>query len=148
MMAKPAYLSVEILTDNPTSGKISIPQLVSVAEQTGLSNTWPQLQYLCQHTCVSTLHANCCYLQTFILTSFKNIFHASDRVRAHVYVIISSSLKPYQNFGPDLSPDCLLMFSVVIHDTRDRQFQNRPRVFYQVARVVSVAIPRENIHYI
>ena len=82
------------------------------------------------------------YLQTFILTSFKNIFHVSDRVRVHVYVIISSSLKPYQNFGPDLSPACLLMFSVVlplgvIHDQRDRQFQNRPQVFYQVARRVS-----------
>ena len=55
-------------------------------------------------------------------------------------VIISSSLKPYQIFGPDLSPDCLLMFSVVlppvvIHNQRDRQFQNRPRVFYHVARV-------------
>ena len=88
------------------------------------------------------------YLQTFILTSFKNIFDVSDRVRVHVYVIISISLKPYQNFGPDLNPACLLMFSVVIHDQRDRQFQNRPRVFYQVARVVSVAMTRENIHYI
>ena len=58
MMAKPAYLSGEIMTDNPTSGKISIPQLVSVAEQTGLSLTWSQPQYLCQHACVSTLHAN------------------------------------------------------------------------------------------
>ena len=58
MMAKPAYLYVEIVADNPTSGKISIPQLVSVAEQTGLSNTWPQPQYLCRHACVSTLHAN------------------------------------------------------------------------------------------
>ena len=38
MMAKPTYLSVGIATDNPTSGKISIPQVVSVAEQTGLSN--------------------------------------------------------------------------------------------------------------
>ena len=68
-------------------------------------------------------------------------------------VIISSSLKPYKNFGPDLSPDCLLMFSVVlppvvIHDQRDRQFQNRPRVFFQVSRVVLVAMRRENIHYI
>ena len=73
MIAKPAYLSVEIVTDDPTSGKISVLQLVSVAEQTGLSNTWSQPQYLCQHACVSTLHANCCYmyLQTFILTSFK-----------------------------------------------------------------------------
>ena len=86
------------------------------------------------------------YLQTFILTSFKNIFHVSDRVRVHVYVIISISLKPYQSFGPDLSPACLLMFSVVIHGQRDRQFQNRQRVFYQVARVVSVAMTRENIH--
>ena len=58
MMAKPAYLSVEIVTDNPTSGKISIPQLVSVVEQTGLSNTWSQPQHLYQHACVSTLHAN------------------------------------------------------------------------------------------
>ena len=68
-------------------------------------------------------------------------------------MLISSSMKPYKNFGPDLSPDCLLMFSValpsvVIHDQRDRQFQNRPRVFYQAARVVSVAMTRENIHYI
>ena len=31
MMSKPAYLSVEIVTDKPTSGKISIPQVVSVA---------------------------------------------------------------------------------------------------------------------
>ena len=92
----------------------------------------------------------------FILTSFKNIFHifhVSDQVRVHVYVLISSSLKPYQNLGPDLSPDCWLMFSVVlphvvIHDQRDRRFQNRPRVFYQVARVVTVAMTRENIHYI
>ena len=88
------------------------------------------------------------YLQTFILISFKNIFHVSDRVRVHVYVTILSSLKPYQNFGPDLSPACLLMFSVVIHDQRDRQVQNRPRVFYQGACVVSVAMTRENIHYI
>ena len=88
------------------------------------------------------------YLQTFILTSFKNIFHVSDRVQVHVYVIISSGLKPYQNFGPDLSPACLLMFSAVIHDQRDRQFQNRPGVFYQVARVVSVAMTREIIYYI
>ena len=58
MMAKPAYLPAETVTDNPTSGKISIPQLVSVAEQTGLSNTWSQPQYLCQHAGVSTLHAN------------------------------------------------------------------------------------------
>ena len=87
------------------------------------------------------------YLQTFILTSLKNIFKVSDRVQVHVYVIISSSLKPYQHFGPDLSPDRLLMFSVVIHDQRDRQFQNTPRVCYQVARVVSVAMMRENITY-
>ena len=33
---------------------------------------------------------------------------------------------------------------VVIHDQRDRQFQNRPRVFYQVARVLSVAMTRKN----
>ena len=64
------------------------------------------------------------YLQTFILTSLKNIFHVSDRVRVHIYVIISSSLKPYQNFGPDLSLACLLMFSVVVHDQRDRQFHD------------------------
>ena len=97
------------------------------------------------------------YLQTFILTSFKNIVHVLDRVRVHVYIrhnfIISSSLKPYHNFGPDLSPDCLLIMSVVlqplmIHDQRDRQFQNRPRVFYQVAHGVSVAMTHENIHYI
>ena len=58
MMSKPAYLSVEMVTDNPTSGKISIPQLVSLAEQTGLSLTYSQPQYLCQHACVSTLHTN------------------------------------------------------------------------------------------
>ena len=71
----------------------------------------------------------------------------------YTYVIISSSLKPYQILGPDLSPDCLLMFSVmlppvVIDDQRDRQFQNRPRVFFQVARVMSVAMTRESIYYI
>ena len=90
-----------------------------------------------------------------MLTSFKYIFHVLDRVQVHQYTydIISSSLKPYLNFRPDLSPTCLLMFSVVlppvvIHDQRDRQFQNRPRVFYHVARVESVAMTRENVHYI
>ena len=34
-----------------------------------------------------------------ILTSIKNIFHVSDRVRVHVYVIILSSLKPYKISG-------------------------------------------------
>ena len=61
MMSKPAYLSVEIVTDKPTSGKISIPQVVSVAEQTGLPLTWSQTQYLIyvmQFACVSTLHAD------------------------------------------------------------------------------------------
>ena len=58
MMSIQAYISVEIVTDNLTSGKISIPQLVSVAEQTGLYLTLTQPQYLCQHACVSTLHAN------------------------------------------------------------------------------------------
>ena len=37
MMSKPAYLSVEIVTDKHTSGKISKPRVVFVAEQTGLS---------------------------------------------------------------------------------------------------------------
>ena len=48
----------------------------------------------------------------------------------YTYIIMSSSLKPYQNFGPGLSPDCLLMFSVVlppvvIHDQRDLQTMTR-----------------------
>ena len=34
------YLSVEIVTDKLPQAKISIPQVVSVAEQTGLSLTW------------------------------------------------------------------------------------------------------------
>ena len=54
VMSKPAYLSLEIVTDNPTSVKISIPQLFSVDVQTGLSLTWSQSQ----HACVSTVHAN------------------------------------------------------------------------------------------
>ena len=89
-----------------------------------------------------------------MLTSFKNIFHVSDPVRVHVYIQHNfKQFEPYQNFGPDLSPTCLLIFSVelppvVIHDQRDRQFQNRRRVFYQVACVESVAMTRENIHYI
>ena len=58
MMSKPVYLSVEIVTDNPTSGKISITQVVSVAEQSRLPLTWSQPQYLFQHACVSTMHAN------------------------------------------------------------------------------------------
>ena len=55
MMSKPAYLFVEIVTDKPTSGKISIPQVVSVAEQTGLSLTWSQTQYLCLLSDISLL---------------------------------------------------------------------------------------------
>ena len=58
MMSKLVYLSAEIIKDNPTSGTNPIPQLVSVAEQNELSLTWSQPQYLCQHACVSTMHAN------------------------------------------------------------------------------------------
>ena len=81
MMSKPAYLSVEIVTDKPTSGKISIPQIVSVAEQTGLSLTWSQTQYLCKHACLSTLH----FAVFVICTSFKKYICVSDWVRVHVY---------------------------------------------------------------
>ena len=52
--------------------------------------------------CMLSAFRGVCYLQTFMLTSFKNIFLVSDRV-LYTYVIISSSLKLYQNFGPDLS---------------------------------------------
>ena len=47
----------EIVTYTPTSGKICITHVDSVAVQTGLSLTWSQTQYLCQHACGSTLHA-------------------------------------------------------------------------------------------
>ena len=82
MMSKPAYLSVEIVTDKPTSGKISIPQVVYVAVQTGLSLTWLQAQYFR----INVIFRGVCYLQTFILTSFKNIYLVSDRFRVHVYI--------------------------------------------------------------
>ena len=79
----------------------------------------------------------------YIITSFKNIFHVSDRVLVHVSGRHNfKQFETLSKFGPDLSPACLLIFSVVIHDQRDRQFQNRPRVFYQVTRVVSVAMSR------
>ena len=39
------------------------------------------------------------WLHVSVLTSIKNIFHVSDRVRVHVCVIISSSLKPYKVSG-------------------------------------------------
>ena len=60
----------------------------------------------------------------FNINFLKNIFHVSDWVRVHVYIRQNfKQLKPYQNFGPDLSPDCLLIFLVVlppvIHDQRD-----------------------------
>ena len=139
MMSKPAYSSVKILSDKPTSGKISIPQVVSVAEQIGMT---------------LIPGANPVFMSAEWYFAFINVSHVSDRVRnPYANIIISSSLKPYQNFGPDMSQDCLLMFSVVlppvvIHDQSDRHLQNRPRVFYQVAHVVSVAMTRENIHYI
>ena len=62
MMSKPVYLSVKIVTDKPTSGKISIPQVVSVAEQTGLSITWSQTQYFR----INVIFRGACYLETFI----------------------------------------------------------------------------------
>ena len=72
MMSKQAYMSVEILTDKPTSGKISITGVVSVAEQTGLSLTWSETQYLCQHACGSTLHAEC-FSRCLLSADFYNI---------------------------------------------------------------------------
>ena len=100
MMSKPVYLSVEIVTDNPTSGKISIPQLVSVAEQNGFPlpgrNPSIYVNMLVYQLCMPT-DVICRLL--IILTSIRNIFHVSDWVQVHVYVIISSSLKPYKISG-------------------------------------------------
>ena len=55
-----SYLSVEIVTDKPTSGKIYIPQdeVVSVAKQTGLPLTWSQTQYLC-HAVFMCINSAC-----------------------------------------------------------------------------------------
>ena len=63
------------------------------------------------------------------------------------------TLKPYQNFGPDLSPDCLLIVISGVTTSGDSwskrpTISKQPLVFYHVARVVSVAMTRENIHYI
>ena len=65
MMSKPAYLSVEIVIDKPTSGKISITQVVSVAEQTGLS-LYLVANPVFLSTCLSV--SSVCYMQTLILT--------------------------------------------------------------------------------
>ena len=95
IMSKPAYLSVEIVTDKPTSAKFLYHRVVSVAEQTGLSLTWSQTQYLlCQLACVSTLHAECPDISRCLLSAdfYINFFYVSDRV--YTNVIISSILKP------------------------------------------------------
>ena len=114
----------------------SILQLVSVAEQAGLTLTWSQTQCLCQHACVSTLHAEWYFAVLLSADFYINFFYR-----------ISSSLKPYQNVWPDLSPDCLLAkFSVGLPPVVIEQpyiKENRPRVFLQVACVMSVAMTRE-----
>ena len=57
-----------------------------------------------------------------------------------VYVIISSSLKPYQNFGPDLSPDSLLMFSV------SDSCSKRPTISKQTTGILSGRARRVSGH--
>ena len=79
-------MSVDIVTDKPTSGKISITQVVSVAEVTGLSLTVFMSTCLYINSACCVIFRGVCYLQTFILTSFANIFLVSDRVRAQVYI--------------------------------------------------------------
>ena len=66
MMSKPAYLSVEIVTDKPTSSKISIPQVVSV-----LSKLDCPLPGRKSSIYVNMLVYQLCILQIFISTSFK-----------------------------------------------------------------------------
>ena len=102
MMSKPAYLSVEILTDKPTSGKVSIPQLVSVAEH--LPGRKPSILFYVIMFGVSTLHFAVFVICTLLLKIY--IMSRTGSEFMYTNVIISSSLKPYQNFGPDLSPDC------------------------------------------
>ena len=78
IMSKPAYLSVEIVTDKPTSGKISIPQgsLCSwanwivpnlVANPVLIMSTC-----LCINSACWVIFRGVCYLQTFISTSFMS----------------------------------------------------------------------------
>ena len=83
-----------------------------------------------------------CYLHIFISISFKNIFLSE-------FQAVSNFIK---NSGrPDLSPNCLLMFSVVLPPVVIEQSYIREKktpVFYQVAFVVSVAMTREKTHAI
>ena len=144
MMSKPAYLSVEIVTDKPTSGKISIPQVVSVAEQTGLSLTWSQNPVF-MSTCLS-INSACWVIFSgdFYIELLWKLYFIS---RTGSEFMDLSSLKPYQNFWPDLSPDCLLMnhqWWFMIKETDNFKTDHG----YSIARVVSVAMTRENIHYI
>ena len=49
----------------------------------------------------------------------------------YTYDIISSSLKPYQNFGPDLSPTCLLI------TTSGDSLSKRPIISKQTTGIIS-----------
>ena len=95
-----------------------------------------------------------CYLQSFILTSFKNIFLVSDRVRVHVY--IRHNFKQFETLSNFRAWSESRLFANVISGvttsgdswSKRPTISKQPLVFYQVARVVSVAMTRENIHYI
>ena len=63
-------LSVEIVTDNLPQASFFITQVVSVAEQTGLSLAWLQTQYLCQHALWINSFSRCLLSADFYSINF------------------------------------------------------------------------------
>ena len=124
IMSKPAYLSVEIVTDKPTSGKMSIPQEVSVAEQAGLSLTWSQTQYLCQQSCMLSDIS-----RVFVMSQTGYIRHNFKQIETLSKFRTLSESRLFANVfsGVTTSGDSW---------SKRPTIQNRPRVYYQVACVV------------
>ena len=144
-MSKPAYLSVEIVTDKPTSGKISIPEgsLCSWANWTApylVAN--PVFISVC--LCInSACWSSDISRQTFMLTSQLLKIYFMSRTGSefmYTYGIISSNLKPYQNFGPDLSPACLLI------TTSGDSWSKRPTISKQTTVILSGCARRVGGH--
>ena len=85
-----------------------------------------------------------------MVTSFKNIFYVSDQVRVHVY--IQHNFKQFETLSKfrawTVSNPFANVFSGVT--TNGDSWSKRPTISKQttVIRVKSVAMTRENIHYI
>ena len=92
---------------------------------------------LCINSACWVIFHGVCYLQTFISTSFRNIFHASDLVRVHVYK--RHNFKQFETLSKFRAWSETRLFANVLcgYTTSGDSWSKRPTISKQTTGILS-----------